>query len=1022
MGRWPWLSKGNVYAEVVVNLPIVRRSRHSLAHTSSPPAKKTGAGHPAEAENSHLAVTFHYHLPTHLEQRLQVGHLVAVPFRIQQLTAVVVALSESSPVEETKPVIALLDEEPVLTEAQIRLAYWLSAEYLAPLADCVRLFLPPGSRRKPRFVLEPTTGDEQHPLNAPEKILLTYLRQHGAIPLEEVDTTAAEALIEKGLARQVVALSKPWLGPKMERMVELLIPPDEVEAVLPTLGRDSRQADLLLYLVDLDDPLPALADVLERSGCSRAQAKALVEKGWVELIPAERRQAIPPAQQPPVRAAIDSEEKAAFDALIRSEPGQAMLRYLIEQPQPVLREKLLAATGAGQNSLNTLEQKGLVTRFEEPERIILSLDPADVTEAVIKLRYAQKQADVLHLLVAEDGPVWIGWVYAQTDATLQTLRSLVQADLISMGEARHWRDPLAEQSFTLDTPPTLTEEQRAVWAEIDGSWQPGRLAPVPVLLHGVTGSGKTEIYLRAVAAALQAGQGAIILVPEITLAAQMVRRVLARFPDRVALWHSALSPGERFDTWERVRSGELPIVVGPRSALFAPVPNRGTLVVDEEPEPVYKQRDRTPAYHGREAALKLGHLAQALVVMGSATPDVVSYRKAERGEYRLLSLPNRILAHTGHLAVQQALLKRVKGREVWPGGPAEPDSAAVSLPLPPVEVVDLREELKAGNRTIFSRSLQAAIGETLGRGEQVILFLNRRGTASFVICRDCGFVMRCPRCDTTLTYHASGQWMVCHYCGYLSRPRQRCPECDSQRIRYFGLGTQRVEEAVAQMFPQARTLRWDWDTTRRKGSHAAFLEHFIAGRANVMVGTQMVAKGLDLPLVTLVGVISADTALYLPDFRAAERTFQLLMQVAGRAGRSPLGGRVIVQSYNPDRVAIEAAAHHDYEGFYRIELAFRREQRYPPFKRLALLLYSGLGPERSASAARQMARRLTLHIERWGLPAVEIIGPTPGYVQRVGNQYRWHILVRAYDPPEVLRPLMPLPPGWRVDVDPVTLL
>jgi primosomal protein N' (replication factor Y) len=543
-----------------------------------------------------------------------------------------------------------------------------------------------------------------------------------------------------------------------------------------------------------------------------------------------------------------------------------------------------------------------------------------------------------------------------------------------------------------------------------------------------------------------------LLVPEITLAAQTVARVAARFPGRVAVWHSALTPGERFDTWERVRSGELPIVVGPRSALFAPVKNLEVIVVDEEHEPAYKQRDRLPIFHARQAALELGRLSRALVIMGSATPDVVTYRQAQRGEFTLLTLPNRILAHTQHLAVQAAMLKRKMDDKKWrieesgsqqlsvnsesfsetggrrsaAGAPLEDISRQrsdfVSLPLPQVEVVDLREELKAGNRTIFSRALQEAIRDTLRREEQVILFLNRRGAATFVICRDCGTALRCPRCETTLTYHTNGELLICHYCGHREKSPERCPVCRSERIRYFGLGTQRVEEAVKGMFPQAQTVRWDRDTTRQPGSHDLFLEHFLAGRANVMVGTQMVAKGLDLPLVTLVGVVSADTAMYLPDFRAAERTFQLLMQVAGRAGRSPLGGRVIIQTYNPDQAALVAASRHDYLGFYQNELAFRREQHYPPFKRLALLLYAGPGPERSAAVALQLAQRLRRHIERQGLPAVEIIGPTPGYVQHVRAQYRWQILLRAPDPAAVLRPLMPLPPGWRVDIDPVTLL
>jgi primosomal protein N' (replication factor Y) len=669
-----------------------------------------------------------------------------------------------------------------------------------------------------------------------------------------------------------------------------------------------------------------------------------------------------------------------------------------------------------------LADRKLIACFDQPERVSLTLSPDKLTAAVIDLRGSHKHANVLRLLAAEDGPVWIGWVYAQTDATLPTLRDLAEANLISMDEARRWRDPLAGRSFTLDQPPQLTPEQEAVWHAIITQWQPGQPPEKPVLLHGVTGSGKTEIYLRAIAAARRAGQGAIVLVPEITLAAQTVERVGARFPGQVAVWHSALSPGERYDTWERVRAGELPIVVGPRSALFAPVNNLGVIIVDEEHEPAYKQRDRTPIFHARDAALELGRLSQALVILGSATPDVSTYRQAERGEFQLLSLPNRILAHTKHLAVMQRMVATGKRLKLETAAAVDSAPAFVALPLPPVEVVDMREELKAGNRTIFSRALQEAMQETLRREEQVILFLNRRGAASFVICRDCGLVMTCPRCETTLTYHASGELMACHYCGFRQPTPEVCPACHSQRIRFFGLGTQRVEDAVKAMFPKAQTIRWDWDTTRQKGSHEVFLQHFMAGRANVMVGTQMVAKGLDLPLVTLVGVISADTALYLPDFRAGERTFQLLMQVAGRAGRSPLGGKVIVQTYNPDQVPIEAAANHDYEGFYRMELAFRREQQYPPFKRLALLLYSGPGPERSAAEAKQVGRRLRLHVERMGLPAVEIIGPTPSYVRRVRNQYRWHILIRAHDPAGVLRPLLPLPQGWKVDIDPVTLL
>ncbi len=1010
-----------MYAEIVVNRPIIKRTRRDFVNTSedadipSPEMDTADEKESPPVDKNPLALTFHYHLPPGMAEQIQVGHLVSVPFRTQQLMGVVVNLSHTSPIDNTRPVTAILDDEPALTPAQIQLAYWLSHEHLAPLASCIRFFLPPGSGRKTEIMLKPTPVSTQEPLNAPEQILLTYLRQHEAVLLADVDKNSATILIEKGLARQSATLAKPRVGPKIDRMVELLIAPNEVEAVLPTLGRESKQANILLHLSTLDDPLPNLDEVLTQVGCSVGPAKALAQKGFVNLIPKQIRLDVSSI----IRRVAKQIESQNIDPA-----EQKVITYLISQGRPTDLEDVIAATEVDKSVIKTLLTHNVIVQVEEPERITLTLSPAELLDAVLQLRNAQRHADVLHLLAAEDGPVWVGWVYAQTEAKLNTLKDLAVADLINIDEARRWRDPLAGRSFTLDKPPQLTPEQQAVWTTIaqaksmlPQSASASNSAPRPFLLHGVTGSGKTEIYMQAITVALQAGQGAIMMVPEITLATQTVERLSARFPGQVAIWHSALSPGERYDTWERVRSGQLPIVVGPRSALFAPVRNLGVIVVDEEHEPAYKQRDMLPAFHARDAALELGRLNKAIVIMGSATPDVISYRRAERGEFQLLALPNRILAHTKHLAVQKALLKRGKTIPT-----PTPGSNFVALPLPKVEVVDLKEELKAGNRTIFSRVLQAGIRQSLQRGEQVILFLNRRGSATFVNCRDCGYVAVCPRCETSLTYHTQGELMVCHFCGYRAQTPEICPECNSKRIRYFGLGTQRVEETVKQMFPQAQTIRWDWDTTRKKGSHHLFLEHFMTGRANVMVGTQMVAKGLDLPMVTLVGVISADTALYLPDFRAAERTFQLLMQVAGRAGRSPLGGKVIVQTYNPDQVPIKAAAKHDYEGFYHTELSFRQEQRYPPFKRVALLMYHGPGIQQSEAAAKQLAERLERHIERQGLPAVEVIGPTPSYVRRVRNQYRWHILVRAQDPAVILRPLMPLPWGWRVDVDPVTLL
>ncbi|MFQ5613175.1 MAG: primosomal protein N' [Anaerolineae bacterium] len=938
------------FAEVVVDRPILRRQ--SLLDVDFPEEAEAPL---SEDEADPRTLTFHYHIPPHLKKHIRVGHWVSVPFRHEELRGVVVALADTAPVADTRPLSELLDPDPVLTPIQIELAYWLSREYLAPLSTCIKPFLPPRA------------------------------------------------------------------GPKLERTVELLIPPDEIEAVLPTLGRASKQAEVLLHLAGLDDPLPALAEVTAAVGCSEGPVRALAGKGWVELIP---RQTL---------IGTRWDKGSAVEGLARNEAQAAALRLLIRKQRPVPLPELTAqVSGLARADVKAMEEAGLITRFEEPPRVVLSLPPARLNEAVIQLRGSQRQAQVLDLLAMEDGPIWIGWVYAQTEANIKVLRDLAARKLIALKEARRWRDPLAGRTFALEAPPRLTQEQAQVWQTIEenSQWrvkgrakQSGPRKPIPYLLHGVTGSGKTEIYLRAIERALQAGRGAIMLVPEIALTAQAMHRLAVRFPGKVAVWHSALSPGERYDTWQRIRSGKLPVVVGPRSALFAPLPDVGVIIVDEEHEPAYKQHDRAPTFHAREAAIKLGQLTNAVVILGSATPDVASYRQAQRGAYRLLALPNRILAHRKHLAVQRRMAgqPRRSGRqpERAVAGGSGP-RAVETLPLPPVEIVDLREELKAGNRSIFSRALVEEISETLEAGEQVILFLNRRGAATFVICRDCGYVMQCPRCDTTLTYHSTGDIMACHYCGYRRAPMARCPECDGQRIRYFGLGTQRVEEALRELFPQARPLRWDQDTASRKGSHETFLQHFSEGRANVLIGTQMVAKGLDLPLVTLVGVISADTMLYLPDFRAAERTFQLLMQIAGRAGRSPLGGRVIIQTYTPEQPAIQAAAAHDYLTFYEDELRFRYEQRYPPFKRLARLLYIGQGRERSRREAEAMVRRLRVWADRQGLPGVEIVGPAPGYVQRVGSRFRWQVLVRSDDPSGLLRRWV-LPLGWRVDVDPVNL-
>lgn len=664
---------------------------------------------------------------------------------------------------------------------------------------------------------------------------------------------------------------------------------------------------------------------------------------------------------------------------------------------------------------------------------LLLLTPDQARAQADDLRGSAIYYAILEFLVEQVGPVPIDAIKAATQCQLRHLQRLENLNLVVLSEKRVVRDPLADVEFVSTTPPPLTSDQAAAWNEIEGAMKRGaqQRAPFVFLLHGVTGSGKTEIYLRAVASALERGKRAIILVPEISLTPQTTRRFLARFPGRVGLFHSKLSAGERYDTWQRARNGQIDVVIGPRSALFSPLPDVGLIVLDEEHDASFKSQDRAVAYHSRDVAVELARRLGALVILGSATPSLESYRCAQTGEYRLLTLPQRIRGHGRRLDEQQKRYGVAGTRYQNEQGEAR------FIPLPPVQVVDLRQELRSGNVHIFSRALQRELKGVLERSEQAILFLNRRGNATFVLCRDCGHVLRCPRCDAPLTQHGirkgelgsavsqhsatAAMQLVCHHCNYRRQPPGQCPTCRSKRIRYFGLGTQRVEQALTDLLPGVRSLRWDRDSVARKGAHEMILERFINRQADVLIGTQMIAKGLDLPLVTLVGVISADTALNLPDFRTAERTFQLLTQVAGRAGRSLLGGRVIVQTYNPDHYAIKAAARHDYEGFAEQELLFRREQAYPPFRRLARLEYRHRRPEKAQQAAERLARTLRAVLAAKGSTPKDLIGPAPAFFAKRRDFFRWQLIVRADDPADLLKRVA-IPPGWRVDIDPVSVL
>jgi primosomal protein N' (replication factor Y) len=622
---------------------------------------------------------------------------------------------------------------------------------------------------------------------------------------------------------------------------------------------------------------------------------------------------------------------------------------------------------------------------------------------------SRRQA-ALRFLMHEPQAVNVSWVYAESGCSLSDLQELAGRELIVLRETEIWRDPLekiADQELGNRELP-LTPHQQTAWQEICAAFVH---PPASFLLQGVTGSGKTELYLRAVGEAIRRGRGAIILVPEIAITPQAVRRFLARFPGQVGLIHSKLSPGERYDTWRRARLGLLKVILGPRSALFAPLPEVGLIVVDECHDGSYSQSE-PPFYHAVSAAQEYARLCGAVCILGSATPSIVQRHQAGAGAGVRLVLPQRI-------------------PHPVPGESAGPDAG-----LPPVSIVDMRAQLKTGNRGIFSQPLGEALKGVLERGEQAILYLNRRGTATYVFCRDCGGVLKCPQCDAPLTHHVlppintpekqehltleHGDTLTCHRCGYHRRMPEKCPACGSAQIRAYGLGSEKVEAEVHRLFPSARTLRWDWETTRQKDAHEIILSHFAAHRADVLVGTQMLAKGLDLPLVTLVGIVLADVGLALPDPFAAERTFSLLTQVAGRAGRSALGGQVILQTFQPEHYAIQYAARHDVDGFHARELEERRKLGYPPFNRLVRLEYRHFDAAKVEAEARRVAVLLAAEMKTGGRVQTDLIGPAPCFFARMGGLHRWQIILRGPQPESLVRGLKM--DGWRVEVEPVSLL
>jgi len=606
------------------------------------------------------------------------------------------------------------------------------------------------------------------------------------------------------------------------------------------------------------------------------------------------------------------------------------------------------------------------------------------------------QSKALRALALAGGQAAVRDIKNSAGVSRSTVKALESKGLITLSrETVENEDPLSEGARTdapLQEPYAFTDEQQRAYELIVRRMDRGRFGVV--LVHGVTSSGKTEVYLQVIAEVVRRGKQAIVLVPEISLTPQTVRHFSSRFR-RLAVLHSRLTESERRRYWHRIRAGQADVVIGARSAIFAPLPALGLLVIDEEHENSFKQED-VPRYHARDVGIMRAKLDNALVVLGSATPSLESYLNARTGKYACVTLRRRI------------------------GG----------WPLPPVEVVDMRQEWGGPRRArVISQRLETCMRESLGKGEQVILFINRRGFAPFIRCPRCGYVLKCSRCDITLNYHARINVVMCHYCGLEQRPPARCPECGLERVRFGGTGTERVEEAVNELFPDAVALRMDSDTMRTRHAHEGALERFRTRQAHVLVGTQMIAKGLDFPNVTTVGVVNADVGLHLPDFRSRERTFQLLAQVAGRAGRGPAGGRVIVQTFMPFDPSIQAAARHDYGWFADEELKARRRLNYPPFGRMARIICRGPRP---APIERYMTE-LCAELRRLCAEAADgshVLGPAPAPVSRIRRRHRHHALLKCPSAAslrsllEAVEGLLAGPSGTKVivDVDPMSML
>lgn len=725
--------------------------------------------------------------------------------------------------------------------------------------------------------------------------------------------------------------------------------PRKVQGFVVAVEDDNASDRKLKPIAELSDVEPVLTDELVRLGFWMAEKTTCFAISALQaMLPA----ALKVQYRKEIRLHKESNNELPREISALLAEGKPVLWEDLEKEQPEWIRTIRKYIRSGE--LEVVHRVHDRTS-KKTERVVAPnvTEQAIITERDQMSQRANKQKLLLSYFIDHQEPVSIKKLIEMLGVTRSTVKTLVNKGLLSEVDREVYRDPYADRDYVRTEPLPLTEKQQEAIAPIMAAIE--ERYHETILLHGVTGSGKTEIYLQSIERVINQGKEAIVLVPEISLTPQIVARFKERFGSSVAVLHSGLSRGEKYDEWRKIQRREVSVAVGARSAIFAPFTKLGLVIIDEEHESSYKQEEQ-PRYHARDVAIYRGSVHNCPVVLGSATPSLETYARAEKGIYRLVSL-----------------LERINRK-----------------PMPAVEIVDMREELRNENRSMFSTLLFDKMKDRLHKGQQSVLFLNRRGYSTFMMCRDCGYVAECPHCDISLTYHKKVNALKCHYCGFQQALPNICPSCESPHVRFFGTGTQKVEEEIAKILPEARVIRMDVDTTSRKGMHEKLLGRFGEGKADILLGTQMIAKGLDFPNVTLVGVLAADTMLHLPDFRAAERTFQLLTQVSGRAGRHELPGEVIVQSYTPEHYSIEMASEHDYQTFYQWEMRERQAHRYPPYYFLALVTISDPDLTKAAGAAERISNVIKQQLSARAI----VLGPVAAAIPRIKDRYRYQCMVK----------------------------